>query len=230
MTGPGPRPRIAVPKGRVLDDLRPIIPRAGYPLPDPGAGDRRLRFDEPERPLEVVLLRGKDVPTWVASGAADLGVAGLDVLMEHPQPVYSPLDLGTGLCWMCVIGTPAQAEATTDPARPLRVATKFPRIAAEYFAGRGRQIEPLTMAGNIELAALSGAADAVVDLVQTGGTLRRNGLVAHERFLRVTTRLICNRAAWHLRQTAIDQVVRGLRAARDEIAPPGAATDNEAPA
>ncbi len=181
-------------------------------MPDFAASPRAMVFDAADLPIRVLLLRGHDVPVYVAQGVADIGVAGLDVISEYDADLYSPLDLGIGTCWMSLIGLPDRDPRTLKLGRPIRVATKFPRIATRYFEELGQGAQTVHLHGNVELAPLCGLSDCVVDLVSTGETLERNGLVAYHRFQRITARLVCNRAAYRLRFDAVNDIIEALRA------------------
>jgi len=202
---------LALPKGRILDELLPLFQQASIGMPDFAASPRAMVFDAPELPIRVLLLRGHDVPVYVAQGVADVGVAGQDVISEYDADLYSPLDLGIGLCWMSLIGLPGHDPREMQLGRPMRVATKFPRIAMRYFEKRGQSAQMLHLHGNVELAPLCGLSDCVVDLVSTGETLKRNGLVDYHRFQRITSRLVCNRAAYRLRFDAVNDMIGALR-------------------
>jgi ATP phosphoribosyltransferase len=196
---------LAVPKGRVLKALVPVLARAGV---SPAAilgddGDRRLVRELPELGLRVLLLKPDDVPTWVEYGAADFGVCGRDVLLERGYDLYQPVDLGIGRCHM-VVATKSDRGELPDPPR---IATKYPRIAAAHFAKKGTQAEVIYVQGSVELAAITGLADAIVDLVETGETLRQNDLVVRERFLEVSSVLVANRAAYKLLGPRAKQIV-----------------------
>jgi len=190
---------LAVPKGRILDELRPVMARAGL---EPAAafddpGHRGLRFATGVPGLEIIRVRSFDVATFVAFGAAHLGVAGNDVLMEFDYPeIYAPLDLGIGACRLAV-AEPAEMVATDDPARwsHIRVATKYPEVTRRHFAARGVQAECIKLNGAMELAPSLGLCRRIVDLVSTGSTLTANGLREVETIAHVTSRLIVNRAA-----------------------------------
>jgi len=199
MGGSDRRPLIAVPKGRILDDIRPLFEEAGIHLPDTAKESRRMLFDDPGSDFRFFMLRGADVPTYVEAGVADLGIAGFDVLQENNCSFYMPVDLKVGTCTMCVIGTEEDDLSMKRAGRSIRVATKFPNIAGRYFAEQGIAVELIRLHGNIELAPMMGLADCVVDLVATGETLRENGLKAYHRFLDVSARVVCNRASYRLR-------------------------------
>ena len=198
---------LALPQGRILAEVVPLLRRAGI-APEPefeDPGSRQLRFATSEPGLDLVRTRSFDVATFVAFGAAQLGVAGNDVLMEFDyDEIYAPLDLGVGRCRLAV-AEPAELAGRDDPARwsHVRVATKYPRIARRHFAARGVQAECVKLAGAIELAPALGLCRRIVDLVSTGATLRANGLVEIERVADVTARLIVNRAALKTRHGEI---------------------------
>jgi ATP phosphoribosyltransferase len=211
MTGSpaGAEPRaltIAVPKGRILKPLSALFQRAGIDATALLAEDRTLIRHASG--LRFLLLKPDDVPTYVEYGAADLGVCGRDVLEERSSEVYRPLDLGIGRCRMVVAG-PVNAPA---PAGTPRVATKYPRTAAAHFARRGVQAEVVYVQGSVELAPITGLADLVVDLVETGTTLVQNGLEERELVARVSSVVLANRASFTLRKREIHPLIRALRA------------------
>lgn len=212
---------LALPNGRILSEVLPLLARAGIePEPafaDPGA--RQLRFATSVPGLDVVRTRAFDVATYVAFGAAHVGVAGNDVLMEFDyDEIYAPLDLGIGRCRVAV-AAPADAVAGEDPSRwsHVAVATKYPNIARRYFAARGIQAECIRLSGAIELAPALGLCARIVDLVSTGATLKANGLVEIERIADITSRLVVNRAALKTRHAEIapwiDRLAEVARAA-----------------
>jgi ATP phosphoribosyltransferase len=208
---------LAVPKGRILGELGPLLARAGVrPAADYADEDsRRLRFETDDPALDVVRVRPFDVATFVAHGAAQVGVCGADVLMEFDYPeIYAPLDLGIGRCRVSVAEPVDTAEAD-DPARRSRVtvATKYPNIARRHFAARGVQAEVVHLNGAMELAPSLGLSRLIVDLVQTGGTLAANGLVETETIAHVTSRLIVNRTALKTQPERIGAWIARFRAA-----------------
>jgi ATP phosphoribosyltransferase len=195
-----PRPLVlALPKGRILDEVMPVLARIGIaPEADfERASSRKLRFSTNIPGLEIIRVRSFDVATFVAFGAAELGVAGSDVLMEfNYSELYSPLDLGIGRCHISV----AEPATLVDADAPqqwshVRVATKYPEITKAYFAARGVQAECVKLNGALELAPTLGLCERIVDLVSTGATLRANGLVEVARIADVSSRLIVNRTA-----------------------------------
>jgi ATP phosphoribosyltransferase len=203
---------IALPKGRVLRAVAPLLARAGADVDVLLADDRSLVREISAAQLRFLLLKPDDVPTYVEYGAAELGVCGRDVLMERPCDVYQPLDLGIGRCRMVVAGVAGRPGPNGVP----RVATKYPRCTTEHFARRGVQAEIIPVQGSVELAPLVGLADLIVDLVETGATLRENGLEEREEVAKISSILLANRAAYKLRQQRIRPLVDALRAAANE--------------
>ena len=206
---------IAVPKGRILDEVMPLVRRAGIE-PEPAFDDadaRQLRFATNHPEISIIRVRSFDVATFVAFGAAQLGVAGRDVLMEFEySELYAPLDLGVGRCRL-VVAEPAEMAPDDDPARwsHVRVATKYPGITRRHFAARGVQAECVKLSGAVELAPSLGLCRRVVDLVSTGATLRVNGLVEVEHIADVTACLIVNRTALKTRSDEIGGWIERLR-------------------
>lgn len=210
---------LALPKGRVLAEAVAVFAAAGFPELRAVLDDsRRLLFRFPGRGLAVLVVRDADVPTYVEQGAADCGVCGKDVLLEQERAVYEPLDLGIGACRLVVAAPAAAGEDGRSRAEPQRaalprIATKFPRLAARHYAQKGEQVEIIRLSGAIELAPLVGLADRIVDLVQTGETLRQNGLVELETILHATSRLIVNRASLKTKPRRLNGLVADLRRA-----------------
>lgn len=208
---------LALPKGRILQECVPLLDLAGVrPAPDLMDEDsRRLRFPTHDPALDVVRVRPFDVATFVAFGAAHIGICGADVLMEFDYPeIYAPLDLGIGRCRVSV-AEPAETAGLDDPATwsRVRVATKYPNIARRHYAARGVQAEVVHLNGAMELAPGLGLARLIVDLVQTGSTLRANGLQETEVIAQVTSRLIVNRTALKTRPEAVGALIARFRAA-----------------
>jgi ATP phosphoribosyltransferase len=198
---------VAIPKGRVLTNLLPLLERAGIETAGIVGDDRKL-IREVDGGLRFILLKPDDVPTYVEYGAATLGIVGKDVLLERRYDLYQPIDLGIGKCRLVVAGL----EHTTMPAVP-RVATKFARTATEHFAKKGIQAEVIFVQGSVELAPLTGLADFIVDLVETGTTLRENDLVIHETIRDISSVVVANRALFKLRHEEVRPLVDRLRAA-----------------
>ncbi len=201
---------IAVPRGALLGPSLDLLEAIGIDASEVRSNDRKLLFEE----VGVVTMRPSDVPTYVEAGAADVGITGKDVLLESPdRQLFELLDLGFGECRMVVAGADGEdrgAEAL-DRLGVVRVATKYPRIAAEHFSGSGRQAEIVKVAGSVELAPLTGLADAIVDLTATGSTLRENGLVVREEIFTATARLIANRVSLRVRSAEVDELVQAVR-------------------
>ena len=210
---------LALPKGRILEEVMPVVRQAGI---EPEAAfddknDRRLRFSTNLPELDIIRVRSFDVATFVAFGAAHLGVSGNDVLMEFDYPeIYAPVDLGIGRCRL-VIAEPEDMVDNDDPATwsSLRVATKYPRLTQSHFAARGVQAECIKLNGAMELAPQLGLCRRIVDLVSTGDTLKANGLVEVEQIATITSRLAVNRAAWKTRPDEIGHWIGKFREALD---------------
>jgi ATP phosphoribosyltransferase len=199
---------LALPKGRVLRVVAPLLARAGVDSASLLADDRTLVREAPGAGIRFLLLKPDDVPTYVEYGAADLGVCGRDVLMERSVDLYQPLDLGVGKCRMVVAGAAGRPLPTGVP----RVATKFPRAAGRHFARKGTQAEVIYVQGSVELAPITGLSDLIVDLVETGSTLEQNGLVEIEQVARVSSVLVANRAAYKLKHDRVRSLIDALRA------------------
>jgi ATP phosphoribosyltransferase len=198
---------LALPKGRVLRVVAPLLARAGADAEALLADDRSLVRESKAAGLRFLLLKPDDVPTYVEYGAADVGVCGRDVLMERACDLYQPLDLGIGKCRMVVAGLVGRPPPEGVP----RVATKFPRIAAEHFARRGVQADVVYVQGSVELAPVVGLADLIVDLVETGSTLVQNGLHVLEEVASISSVLVANRAAYRLKQDRVRALIESLR-------------------
>jgi ATP phosphoribosyltransferase len=202
---------LALPKGRLLEPAIDLLRELGVTAVDPDS--RKLIFKDPGRGLEILLLKPADVPAYVTYGAADLGVVGKDILLEQEPDVYEPLDLGFGFCRL-VVAEPRELWERDDPAKWswVRVATKYPRLTEQYFSSRGIQVEIVRLDGSIELAPLVGLAERIVDLVQSGETLRANGLVEVAEITRSTARVIVNRASMKTEYAAVTQLIEDMRA------------------
>ena len=208
---------IALPKGRVLRAVAPLLVQAGADAASLLSDDRSLVREMPAAGLRLLLLKPDDVPTYVEYGAADLGVCGRDVLLERPVDLYQPLDLDVGRCRIIVAGLTGRPRPTGVP----RVATKYPRIAAEYFARRGVQAEIINVHGSVELAPVVGLADLIVDIVETGATLAQNGLEEREEVARISSVLVANRAVYKLRHQRVRGFIEAIRPPpRQPPAPP----------
>ena len=199
--------RLAIPKGRLGNAVADLLQRSGHDCAGLRNGSRRLAFTMGD--IEAILVKPSDIAVYVEHGAADIGVAGKDVLMEDEPDVFELMDLGFGNCRMAVA---APAGFADDPSRVLRVASKYPRVAGEHFARKNRAAEVITLHGSIELAPLVGLSDVIVDIVETGTTLRENGLEVLEEIAPLSARLIANRSRYHFIRTAIERLTDPWRA------------------
>lgn len=206
---------LALPKGRILKEVMPLVRAAGIE-PEPAFDDesaRQLRFTTNRDDLDIIRVRSFDAATFVAFGAAHLGVVGNDVLMEFDYPeIYAPLDLGIGYCRLAV-AEPVEMVGEDDPGTwsHVRVATKYPKITRDHFARRGVQAECIKLNGAMELAPKLGLCRRIVDLVSSGETLRANGLVEIEQIAEITSRLAVNRAAWKTQPDEIGALIQSFR-------------------
>lgn len=202
--------RIALSKGRILDETLPLLKTAGIELLEEPSKSRKLIFPTSAPDVEIIIIRATDVPTFVEHGAADIGVAGKDVLMEHgARGVYEPLDLKISRCKLMV----AAKKEVQDSGARLRVATKFVNITKRYYAEKGQQVEIIKLYGSMELAPLVGLADRIVDIVDTGNTLRANGLEPTELIAEISSRLIVNKASMKTKHAAIQRLIDQLSVA-----------------
>ncbi|MES2606307.1 MAG: ATP phosphoribosyltransferase [Pseudomonadota bacterium] len=201
---------IALTKGRILDEVLPLLEQAGViPAEDIGKS-RKLLFDSNLPNVQLMVIRGSDVPTYVELGSADIGIAGKDMIMEYgSQGFYEPVDLQLARCRLM---TAAPVGALLDSPR-LRVASKFTNIAKQYFARQGRQVDIIKLNGALELAPLMGLADCIVDIVDTGKTLRAHGLEPRELIAEVSTRVIVNRAAMKIKHAQVQALLERLQSA-----------------
>jgi ATP phosphoribosyltransferase len=201
---------IALSKGRIFKQTLPLLAHAGIVPRDDPETSRKLILDTNQASVKLVIIRASDVPTYVQYGAADLGVAGKDVLLEHGGAgLYEPLDLKIARCRMMVAGIP-DAEPV---AGRLRIATKYVGCAERHFAAKGQQVEVIKLYGSMELAPLVGLSDLIVDLVESGNTLKANGLVPLERIADISSRLVVNKASWKTKHGAVMGLLEGLREA-----------------
>ena len=201
---------IALSKGRIFKETLPLLLQAGIePLDDP-ENSRKLILDTNRDDVKLVIIRATDVPTYVEYGAADVGVAGKDVLLEHGgSGLYEPLDLGIAKCRLMVAGP----ENSVADNRRLRIATKYVQSTRRYYADRREQVEIIKLYGSMELAPLVGLADLIVDVVDTGNTLKANGLVPLEHIADISSRLVVNKAAMKMKHGRISRLVADLRTA-----------------
>jgi len=199
---------IALSKGRIYRETLPLLAAAGIVPEDDPDKSRKLILDTNRENVKLLVIRATDVPTYVQYGAADLGVAGKDVLLEHGgEGLYEPLDLNIARCKLMVAG-PENTEF--DGERRLRVATKFVNTARRYFASQGKQVEVIKLYGSMELAPLVGLADCIVDVVDTGGTLKANGLKPLQHIADISSRLIVNKAAMKMKHAQVKQLIDAI--------------------
>ena len=210
---------LALPKGRILEEIMPLLNRAGIEPESAFIDDssRKLRFSTNHANLDIVRVRSFDIATFILFGAAHFGIAGLDVLMEFDNPqIYSPVDLNVGHCRM-IVAEPIDMAPDDNPQRwsHIRIATKYPDITRRYFASRGVQAECIKLSGALEIAPSMGLCSRIVDLVSTGSTLKANGLVEVEEISKITSRLAINRSALKTRPDSINYWIRIFREAID---------------
>ena len=198
---------IALPKGRLGEKVYARFAAAGYPCPALLENSRKLIFENPEAGVRYFWVKPADAAVYVERGTADIGVAGRDILLENDPEIYELLDLKTGICRMAVA---APRGFRDDTRRPLRVATKFPRIAERHYASLGREIDIIHLNGSIEIAPILGLSDVIVDIVETGTTLRENDLEVVENIFPISARLIANRASFKFKTSQIEQLVAKL--------------------
>ena len=200
---------IALPKGRLGEKVYDIFEKAGYACPAIRENNRRLVFENEETGVRYFWVKPSDVSIYVERGAADIGVAGKDILLEYEPDVYELIDLGLGKCRMAVA---AKRDFYDDPEKTLKVATKFVNIATRYYAQKGRDIDLIKLNGSIELAPLLGLSDVIVDIVETGTTLRENDLDAFETVVPISARLIANKASFKFKTDEIASLVERMKA------------------
>ena len=199
---------VALPKGRLGESVYKIFDEIGYGCPEIREEGRKLIFENAENRVSYFWAKPSDVAIYVEHGAADIGVAGLDILLEQQPDVFELLDLGLGKCRMAVAG---KKDALRDTDRTLRVATKFPNIAKSYYAEQSREIEIIKLNGSIELAPIVKLSDVIVDIVETGKTLKENDLEVLETVCDISARLIVNKAAFRFKTEQIEQMCGKLR-------------------
>ena len=204
---------VALPKGRLGERVYAMMEAAGYECPSIRENNRKLTFENEEKGVRYFWVKPSDVTVYVERGAADLGIAGKDILMEYRPEVYELLDLGMGKCRMAVA---APKDFRERPGATLRVATKFPNVASAYYASLGRDIDIIRLGGSIELAPLLGLSDVIVDIVETGTTLKENGLVPVADIFPISARLIANKAGYRFKTEQIRAICQGLRGQVEE--------------
>ena len=198
---------VALPKGRLGEKVYGMFKAAGFPCPSIEEQNRKLIFENEEVGVRYFWVKPSDVAIYVERGAADIGVAGKDILLEYRPKVYELFDLDVGKCRMAVA---AQKTFRDDPARTLRVATKFSRIARDYYAGKGRDIDIIHLNGSIEIAPILGLSDVIVDIVETGTTLKENDLEVVDTIVPISARLIANTASFKFKNEAIEKILTEL--------------------
>ncbi|HMG34434.1 MAG TPA: ATP phosphoribosyltransferase [Blastocatellia bacterium] len=202
---------IAIAKGRLQEDSFELFKQVGINVSAEVLASRKLFIEDEDGQFGFIFVKPADVPVYVEHGVADAGICGSDVLMESAADVHQPLDLGFGRCTLVVAGKSDLVARRYDPLATARVATKYPRITAEYFQQRGVPVELIVLSGSVELAPVLGLSEHIVDLVQTGQTLRENGLVVIDKIAEISARLIVNRASYHLKRQDVSSLIERLR-------------------
>lgn len=201
---------IALSKGRIFNETLPLLAHAGIEAVDDPETSRKLILATNHPAVKLLIIRATDVPTYVQWGAADIGVAGKDVLIEHGgEGLYEPLDLQIARCRLMVAG----AKGASLSGNQLRIATKYVNAARSHFAAKGQQVEVIKLYGSMELAPLVGLSDLIVDLVESGNTLKANGLVPLEHIMDISSRLVVNKAAWKMKHATVVQLLEAMREA-----------------
>ena len=198
---------VALPKGRLGEKVYAMFEAAGFECPSIKENNRKLIFDNPDCGVRYFWVKPSDVAIYVEHGAADIGVAGKDILLEYKPDVYELLDLGIGVCRMAVA---APNDFREDPQKTLRVATKFSNIARNYYTSLGRDIDIIHLNGSIEIAPILGLSDVIVDIVETGTTLKENNLSVRETIVPISARLIANKASFKFKSDPIEALMRSL--------------------
>lgn len=203
---------VALPKGRLGEKVYQMFEKAGYDCSSIKENSRKLTFENEEKGIRYFWVKPSDVAIYVERGAADIGVAGKDILLEYSPDVYELLDLGLGKCRMAVAG---RVDFADDTEKTLRVATKFVNIAADYYAKKSREIDIIKLNGSIELAPILGLSDVIVDIVETGATLKENNLAPLETIVPISARLIANKASFKFKTKEIEDIRNALSAMED---------------
>ena len=199
---------IALPKGRLGEKVYAMFEKAGYECPSIKENNRKLIFENQNKGIRYFWVKPSDVSIYVERGAADIGVAGKDILLEYNPNVYELLDLDMGKCKMCVA---AKKEFRDEDVKVLKVATKFTKIASDYYSKIGRDIDIIKLNGSIELAPILGLSDVIVDIVETGSTLRENNLEVKNTILPISARLISNKASFKFKGEKIEKIVSAMK-------------------
>ena len=205
---------VALPKGRLGEKVYQMLEEAGYPCPAIREENRKLVFENPEAGVRYFWVKPGDVAIYVERAAADIGIAGRDILLEYQPEVYELADLGVGKCRMCVAG---KKGVRTGRDRTLRVATKFPKIAKNYYSALSRDIDIIELHGSIELAPLLGLSDVIVDIVETGTTLRENDLEVKDTVVPISARLIANKVSYKFKHEEITRLSQQVEARRQAL-------------
>lgn len=200
--------KIALPKGRLGMKVYERLAKCGYECSELLEDNRKLIFENPDNGVSYFLVKPSDVAIYVEHGAADIGVVGKDILLEQKADIYELLDLGFGKCRMCVA---APVDYREDRDRPVKVATKFPNIATEFYSSKNQEIEIIELHGSIEIAPLVGLSDVIVDIVETGTTLKENNLCVFEEIVPISARLIANKTATKFKSDELFRVVENLK-------------------
>ena len=204
---------VALPKGRLGEKVYDMFDKAGFECPSIKENNRKLIFENPEKGVRYFWVKPSDVAIYVERGAADIGVAGKDILLEYEPDIYELLDLGFGKCRMAVA---AKADFRDNPQRTLRVATKFSNIAKGYYAALGRDIDIIHLNGSIEIAPILGLSDVIVDIVETGTTLKENNLQVTETIVPISARLIANKSSFKFKNEQIEAIAKSLALQTEE--------------
>ncbi len=204
---------VALPKGRLGEKVYAMFEAAGFECPSIKENNRKLIFENPEKGVRYFWVKPSDVAIYVERGAADIGVAGKDILLEYRPEVYELLDLNMGKCRMAVA---AKSDFRDNPNRTLKVATKFTNIALDYYTSKGRDIDIIHLNGSIEIAPILGLSDVIVDIVETGTTLKENKLEVIETIVPISARLIANKAGFKFKNESIQAVMNGLAKQTEE--------------
>ena len=199
---------VALPKGRLGEKVYAMFEKAGYPCPTIKENNRKLIFENEEAGVRYFWVKPSDVSIYVERGAADIGVAGKDILLEYEPEIYELLDLDIGKCRMAVA---AKRDFFDDNLKTLKVATKFANIASKYYAGKGRDIDIIKLNGSIEIAPILGLSDVIVDIVETGTTLKENDLEVFETIAPISARLIANKSSFKFKTAEIEKIVESMK-------------------
>jgi len=204
---------VALPKGRLGEKVYAMFEKAGFECPSIKENNRKLIFENEEKGIRYFWVKPSDVAIYVEHGAADIGVAGKDILLEYEPDIYELLDLDIGKCRMAVAG---KKDFRDNTQKTLRVATKFTNIAKNYYASLGREIDIIHLNGSIEIAPILGLSDVIVDIVETGTTLKENNLEVHEEIVPISARLIANKASFKFKNEAIETILKSMNQQLEE--------------